>query len=195
LSGFNIDAISGANAIDGISQATPLEAIKKLRELPDIDFLDLQEAFAPLLLGNVGGTIGETSALALLAGGIYLIYKRVINPFAPSIYIGGVFLLYWIFGDGDSFFSGSALTLPILQVLSGGIFLGAFFMITDMVTTPITVKGQAIFAAGCAIITFIIREFGGYPEGCSYSILLMNLLTPLIDRYVKPKVYGTGGTK
>lgn len=195
LSGMNLDAVLGANAIDGISQATPLVAIKKLQELQDFDLLDLQEAFAPLFLGNVGGTIGETSALALLVGGIYLIYKRVINPLVPFIYIFGVFLLYWIFGGDYSHFSGSAFTVPMFQILSGGIFLGAFFMITDMTTTPITLKGQAIFAAGCAIITFLIRKFGGYPEGCSYSILLMNLLTPLIDRYVKPKVYGTGGAK
>jgi electron transport complex protein RnfD len=201
LSGIDLNSISSATAssagaIDGISQATPLVAIKELQKIPDFDLLDVQEAFIPLLLGNVGGTIGETSALALLLGGIYLIYKRIINPMVPLIYIGGVFLLYWIFrGEDVSFFSGAALTVPAFQVLSGGIFLGAFFMLTDMTTTPITKKGQAIFAAGCAIITFLIRKFGGYPEGCSYSILLMNLLTPLIDRYVKPKVYGTGGVK
>ena len=192
LSGMDLSAISGAKALDGISAATPLEAVVRLQGLPNFELLDLQSAFAPLFFGNVGGTIGETSAFALLIGGIYLIYKRIINPMVPLIYIGGIFLLYWIFGGTDvAFFSGAALTIPTFQILSGGIFLAAFFMLTDMTTTPITAKGQAIFAAGCAFITYIIRKYGGYPEGASYAILLMNLLTPIIDRYVKPRVYGT----
>jgi len=199
LSGIDISAISGATAVvDAVSAATPLEAVKLLQKLPNFDVLDLQSAFGPLFWGNVGGTIGETSVFALLIGGIYLIYKQIINPMVPLIYIGGVFLLYWVFGGVGFSFTADALTIPTFQILSGGIFLGAFFMLTDMTTTPITAKGQAIFAAGCAVLTFIIRKYGGYPEGCSYSILLMNLLTPLIDRYVKPRVYGTGkkgGTK
>ncbi|MDR0303504.1 MAG: RnfABCDGE type electron transport complex subunit D [Chitinispirillales bacterium] len=193
LSGINIDAISGASAIDGISTATPLVAIKIIQAVKTIELTDLQDSFYSLFIGNIGGTIGETSVLALLLGGIYLIYRGIINPVVPALYIGGVFLLYLIFGQTDvSFFSGTAFTVAMFQILSGGLFLGAFFMATDMTTTPITAKGQAIFAAGCAIITFIIREFGGYPEGCSYSILLMNLFTPLIDKCVKPRVYGTG---
>lgn len=199
LSGMHLSAISGATKLEGISAATPLDAVSRLQGLANFELLDLQAAFGPLFFGNVGGTIGETSALALLIGGIYLIYKQIINPIVPLIYIGGIFLLYWVFGGADAaFFSGAALTIPTFQILSGGIFLGAFFMLTDMTTTPITAKGQVIFAAGCAVLTFIIRKYGGYPEGCSYSILLMNLTTPLIDRYVKPRVYGTskkGGVK
>jgi len=194
LSGININALSGASVIDGISSATPLVALKNIQAIKAIELTDLQESFYYLFTGNIGGTIGETSTLALLLGGIYLIYRGIINPAVPVIYIGGMFFLYWLFGQSDvSLFSGTALTVAMFQILSGGLFLGAFFMATDMTTTPITAKGQAIFAAGCAIITFIIREFGGYPEGCSYSILLMNLATPLIDRYVKPRVFGTGG--
>ena len=186
LSGINFDM----SAVDGMSSATPLEAFARLQGV-SFELLDLQSAFMPLFLGNVGGTIGETSALALLIGGIYLIFKKIINPMVPLIYIGGVFLLYWIFGNsGASFFSGEGLTIPTFQILSGGIFLAAFFMITDMTTTPITAKGQAIFAAGCALITYLIRRYGGYPEGASYAILLMNLGTPLIDKYVRPRVYG-----
>ena len=199
LSGMNLSAFSQEAALDGITAATPLEAVSRLQEFAAFELLDFQAAFLPLFWGNVGGTIGETSAFALLIGGIYLIYKRIINPMVPLIYIGGIFLLYWFFGGVDaSFFSGAALTIPTFQILSGGIFLGAFFMLTDMTTTPITAKGQAIFAGGCAFLTFIIRKYGGYPEGCSYAILLMNLATPLIDRYVKPRVYGTekkGGAK
>jgi len=196
LSGINIDAVSGASAIDGISAATPLVAVQKLQALDSFQLIDLQNSFATLFLGNVGGTIGETSTFALLLGGIYLIFRKIIHPVVPSVYIGGVFVLYWLFGGINvSIFSGEAFMIPTFQILSGGLFLGAFFMATDMTTTPITPKGQAVFAAGCATITFLIRKFGGYPEGCSYSILLMNLLTPLIDRYVKPRVYGTGGKR
>jgi electron transport complex protein RnfD len=196
LSGINIDAVSGASTIDGISAATPLAAVKELQALDSFQLIDLQNSFTALFLGNVGGTIGETSALALLLGGIYLIIKRVILPIIPIIYIGGLFILYWLFsGTNVPIFSGEAFVIPTFQILSGGLFLGAFFMATDMTTTPITPKGQAVFAAGCVAITFIIRKFGGYPEGCSYSILLMNLLTPLIDKYVKPRVYGTGGKR
>jgi electron transport complex protein RnfD len=186
LSGINVN-------IDVVSEATPLAALKELQKLPDFEPLDLHDSFSSLFFGNIGGTIGEISALALLVGGIYLTYKGVINLRVPLIYIGTVFLLYWIFTDSNtSFFSGAALTVPTFQILSGGLFLGAFFMATDMTTTPITMGGQAIFALGCAILTFLIRKFGGYPEGCSYAIMLMNLLTPLIDRYVKPRIYGTG---
>ena len=195
LPGINIAAMPTIAAIDGISEATPLAALKILQDI-NIDVSFLQEAFIPLFWGNVGGTIGETSAFALLLGGLYLIIRRVINPFVPLVYIGGVFLLFGVFpSDGGNIFDLSALTIPTFHILSGGIFLAAFFMITDMTTTPITVKGQVIFAGGCALITFLIRKFGGYPEGASYAILLMNLLTPLIDRYVKPRVYGTGCKK
>ena len=124
-----------------------------------------------LLLGNTGGCIGETSALALLIGGIYLMVKKVITPTTPLAFIGTVALLTLISGGNVPY-----------QIMSGGLFLGAFFMATDYATTPVTEKGKIVFGIGCGIITFVIRKFGSYPEGVSFSILLMNILTPYIDR-------------
>ena len=132
-----------------------------------------------LFLGNTGGCIGETSALALLIGGLYLIFKKVITPAAPFSFIGTVALLTLISG-GDVMY----------QILSGGLFLGAFFMATDYATSPVTNKGRVIFGIGCGIITFVIRKFGGYPEGVSFSILLMNILTPYIDMFTKTTPLG-----
>lgn len=184
-------------AVDAISQATPLAALGSIVEKAHFPVLELQDAFANLFWGNVGGVIGETSVFALLLGGGYLLWRRVIGFGIPLTYIGVTFLLFWIFNgiEGASLLSSAALTIPFYHILSGGLILGAFFMATDMVTCPITLKGQIIFAIGCGVFTFIIRRFGGYPEGVSYSILLMNLLTPLIDRYVRPTVYGTKGGK
>ena len=183
--------------VDAITQATPLASLATILEngaSSDI-VMQLQNAFQPLFLGNIGGTIGETSAAAIILGGIYMLWRRVIDFTIPLTYIGVTFLLFWIFNgiEGASLLSSAALTIPFYHILSGGLMLGAFFMATDMVTSPITPPGQFIFAAGAGVLTFVIRKFGGYPEGVSYSILLMNLLTPLIDRYIRPKVYGTGG--
>lgn len=133
-----------------------------------------------LFLGNTGGCIGETSALALLIGGLFLIFTGIISPAAPVAFIGSVAALTWITG-GDVMY----------QILSGGLFLGAFFMATDYATTPVTNKGKIVFGLGCGIITFIIRNYGGYPEGVSFSILLMNILTPYIDMFTKTKPLGS----
>ena len=122
----------------------------------------------------------------MLIGAVYLIYKRYIGLRIPVSYIGTVALLSWIFGGTEGLFSGD----PLFHILSGGLILGAFFMATDMVTTPITFKGRLIFGFGCGLITVIIRLWGGYPEGVSYSILLMNLTTPLLNKYTKPKIFG-----
>lgn len=183
---------TGAGGVDGITEATPLAAIKMAME-NGVDVQNFQTAFQPLFMGNVGGCLGETSVLAILIGAVYLLYRRVIGFTIPVIYISTVFLLFLLFNgvSGASPLSSDAFTIATFQILSGGLFFGAVFMATDMVTTPITIKGQAIFALGAGVLTFIIRKFGGYPEGVSYSILLMNLLTPLIDRYIKPRVYGT----
>ena len=140
-------------------------------------------------IGNVGGCIGEVSALLLLAGGIFLIAKKIITWHIPTVFLGSFALLSWIFGGcprGLGLFHGEIL----LPLLSGGLFLGAFFMATDWVTTPTTVKGQVIFAVGCGFFTFLIRYFGSLPEGVSLAILLMNILSPTIERYVKPKKFG-----
>jgi electron transport complex protein RnfD len=136
-------------------------------------------SYIDLFLGNVGGCIGETSALALLIGGIFLIVMRVITPTTPVAFIGTVALLTFVTG-GD----------VLYQILSGGLMLGAFFMATDYSTTPITEKGRLVFGIGCGIITFVIRNYGGYPEGVSFSILLMNVLTPYIDRLTMTKPIG-----
>lgn len=136
-----------------------------------------------LFIGNVGGCIGETSALALLIGGIYLIYKGVISPRVPVSYIGTVAVLALLFGGLDPY-------MMIYHVFAGGLFLGAIFMATDYSTTPMTAKGQIIMGIGAGVLTSVIRFFGGYPEGVSYSILLMNIATPLIDRYTMPRKFG-----
>lgn len=161
---------------DVVSSATPLAILKEGgAELPS--YLDL-------FLGNTGGCIGEVSALAILIGAAYLIARRIINYKIPLVYILTVFVF--------SYFAGKD---GLYQILSGGLMLGAFFMATDYVTTPYTKLGQIIFAFGCGILTFIIRNWGGYPEGVSYSILLMNVMTPLIDRYTVPKTFGEKGEK
>ncbi len=136
-------------------------------------------SYKDLFLGNVGGCIGETCALALLIGGVYLIIRGIISPVTPIAFIGTVALLDLVSGND-----------VIYNMLAGGLFLGAFFMATDYVTTPITNKGKLIFGIGCGLITFLIRQFGSYPEGVSFSILLMNIVTPYIDRFTMTKPFG-----
>lgn len=167
-----------APGADAVSTATPLAILKGAeaagQPLPGI--LDL-------FIGNIGGCIGETSALALILGGAYLIYRGVISYRIPVVYIGTVAVLSFLFGGFDA-------TAMIYHVFAGGLFLGAIFMATDYSTSPMTAKGQIIFAVGCGLLTALIRFYGGYPEGVSYSILLMNLATPLIDRYTMPRKFG-----
>lgn len=136
-------------------------------------------SYKDLFLGNIGGCIGETCSLAILLGGIYLIIRKIISPVTPIAFIGTVALLDLIAGND-----------VIYNVLAGGLLLGAFFMATDYVTTPITSKGKLIFGIGCGLITFIIRQFGSYPEGISFAILLMNIVTPYIDRFTMAKPFG-----
>ncbi|MCM0649913.1 RnfABCDGE type electron transport complex subunit D [Clostridium swellfunianum] len=165
--------------VDGVSAATALGVLKEgTGALP---------APIDLFLGNIGGCIGETSVLALILGGAYLIYKRVISWHIPVVYIGTVYVLTFILGR-HGFMSGNAL----YELMAGGLMLGAFFMATDYTTSPITRKGQIIFAIGCGIMTSVIRIYGGYPEGVSYSILFMNLFVPLIDKYTRPRAFGGG---
>lgn len=199
-SGLSTRALSNLSEhVDGITGATPLPALTSivdainndaLRQEISFQILDLQSALPDLFFGRVGGCIGETSALALLIGAVFLWYKRIIGIRLPLIYIGTVFVLSWMFNGSGSLFSTEALIIPTYQILAGGLMLGALYMATDMVTSPVTPKGRAIFALGCGVLTFLIRRFGGYPEGVSYSILLMNLTVPLIDRYARPKLYG-----
>ena len=135
--------------------------------------------YRDLFLGNTGGSIGETSALLILIGGILLLALRIINWRIPVAYIGTVAILSLAFGQD-----------VLVQILAGGLMLGAFFMATDYVTSPITGRGRIIFGIGAGILTVIVRRFGGLPEGVCYSILFMNAVTPLIDRYVKVRPYG-----
>ncbi len=130
-----------------------------------------------MFLGLHGGAVGETCVLALIIGGVYLVWRRVIKWQVPAAFVATVFVLYLVF-TGD-------VTLALYEILAGGLFLGAVFMATDYVTTPITVSGKVVFAVGCGIITFIIRHFCAYPEGVSISILAMNILTPFIESFTK----------
>ena len=153
--------------IDAVTTATPLAMDSGL------------PSYLDMFLGIRGGCIGETCIAALLLGGLYLIAVRVINPLVPAAFIGTVALCTFVSG-GD----------VLMEIMSGGLFLGAFFMATDYVTTPITTAGRVIFAIGCGLITVVIRNFANIPEGVSFSILIMNILTPLIDRNVKPRPFG-----
>ena len=140
-----------------------------------------------LFFGTTGGCIGETCALALLIGGVFLVAIRVISPVTPISFIGTVFVL--------SIFTTGSLEGAVAAILSGGLMLGAIFMATDYATTPITTKGRIIFGIGCGLVTVLIRTFGSMPEGVSYSILLMNILSPLIDRFTVPKAFGAAKEK
>ena len=172
----NTTTMSGADVVTG---ATPLSVdFMHSGLLPDVDLI---QAF----VGQVGGCIGEISALALLAGGLYLIARGVIRARIPVAYIATVAVLTFIFPMGND-----RLTWMAYQLFTGGLFLGAFFMATDYVTSPVTKKGEIIYGIGCGLLTVFIRYFGGYPEGVSYSILIMNCCVWLIDKVGKPNRYG-----
>ena len=173
-------------AVDAVSSATPLNILKQQGyDQLVATFGGTTELYKAMLFGTRNGSLGETSTILLLLGGIYLLYKGYINWHVPVFMIGTVGLLTWIFGPAG-LFTGD----PIFHMMAGGLIIGAFFMATDMVTIPITIKGQIIFAVGAGALTVLIRLLGGYPEGVCYSILLMNSVTPLIDRLVKPKIFG-----
>ncbi len=177
--------------VDGVTGATPLALFKEQGVSELITFFGSKpEMYKSLIIGNIGGCIGETSALLLTIGGLFLLYKKVITWHTPVAYFVALALFGWIFA-GEGLFQGD----PVFYLCAGGVFLGAWFMATDMVTTPLTRKGQLIFGFGCGFITFLIRKFGGFPEGVSYSILLMNALTPVIDRYVTGRKFGDTKTK
>ena len=167
---------------DVVTSATPLGILKEQGFSKAIE----SSGYWNLFIGNVGGCIGETSALLLLIGFAYLVIRKRVTLTIPSTYIGTVFLVASVMYLINPERFGS----PLFHILSGGLFLGALFMATDMVTSPMTLKGQAIFGVGCGVITMVIRLFAGYPEGVSLSILIMNGLVPLIDRATKPRVFG-----
>ena len=154
---------------DAVSGATPMGQIAA-GETPNL---------LNMFLGTTGGSLGETSALALLIGGIYLVYRKVINPIIPVAFIGTVFVFTAVLGVN-----------PLAQILGGGLFLGAIFMATDYSTSPVTNMGKLIFGIGCGLITVLIRVYGSYPEGVSFAILLMNILVPYIDKATRLKALG-----
>lgn len=185
LAAFPAAMTRWTSPFDAVTSATPLALLPRpigglteaAGQLPS--YLDL-------LLGRVGGSLGETSALLLLLGAAYLLYKQIIDWRIPLGFLGTLALLTWAFGGQNGLFSGD----PLYHLLAGGAVLGAFFMATDYVTGPITPRGRWIFAVGCGVITALVRLYGGYPEGVSYSILLMNLAAPMIDRFVVPEPFG-----
>lgn len=164
---------------DAVTAATPLGVLaeKGVATLPT--YLDL-------FLGKVGGCIGETSAIAIIIGGLYMLYKKIITWHIPVFYLGSLAVTSGIFWLVDP----TKYADPLFHILAGGAMLGAWFMATDMVTSPMTVKGQIIFALFGGLLCGLIRIFGSYPEGCSYSILIMNAFVPLIDKLCKPKRFG-----
>lgn len=157
--------------IDAMTSATPLVA--GAEELPTL---------LEMFLGNRPGCVGETCALALLIGGVYLMVRKIISPVTPVAFVGTVAVL--------TFMTSGSVDATLYSVLSGGLLLGALFMATDYSTTPLTFLGKLIFGVGCGLLTFVIREYASIPEGVSYSILLMNILTPYIDKITMPRPLG-----
>lgn len=178
-----------------MTQFVPPHRVATLKSVKDVSMLTgatplmdpKSYSTMDLFLGNIPGCLGEVSSLAILIGACYLLVRKVIHIRIPLTYILTSVVLIGIFGEG---FQNSLTT-----VLSGGMLLGAFFMATDYTTTPVTIKGQYVFAIGAGILTAVIRVFGGYPEGVSYSILLMNLVVPIIEAYTKPKTFGKSKAK
>ena len=165
--------------VDGVSAATPLHHMV-MPALPE-------ESLMQMFLGNCPGSIGELSALALLAGGVYLVCRKVISPRIPVAYLGSVAVLTLVFSK-----TGEPVVWMLYSLLSGGLMLGAIFMATDYATSPATAMGQIYFGIGCGVLTVLFRYFGLYPEGVTYAILLMNVLVWVLDRYTAPRRFGTG---
>ena len=162
---------------DAVTAATPMSAMHQ-GALPEESILDM-------FLGNIGGCIGETSALLLIVGFIYLLYRKVITARIPLAYIGTVAILAFLFPQGNDRIAWMAA-----QVFGGGLMLGAIFMATDSVTSPLTKLGQIVYGIGCGVITILIRYFGGYSEGVTYAILCMNACAVLLDKIGRPVKFG-----
>lgn len=163
--------------VDGITAATPLGQFK---------FEAISSEYVDMLIGNTGGSLGETSALAVMAGGIYLLVRKYADWRIPVSFMSTVFVLAGVFW----LIAPDTYPDPVFHLLGGGLMLGAFFMATDMVSSPVTARGSLIFGIGAGFLLVIIRLFGGLPEGVMYAILLMNAFTPLINRYTRPEIFG-----
>ncbi|MBQ6839303.1 MAG: RnfABCDGE type electron transport complex subunit D [Oscillospiraceae bacterium] len=163
---------------DAVTGATPLAQMGQ-GVMPEASLTDM-------FLGNIGGCIGETSGMLLLIGLVYLLARKIISLRIPVAFVGTVAILTFLFPLGGN----ERLTWMAAQVLSGGLMLGAIFMATDYVTSPVTKLGQVVYGIGCGVLTVVIRYFGGYPEGVSYAILIMNCCVVLLDRIGRPKKFG-----
>lgn len=178
--------------VDAVSSPTPLELLKSSNYTitQATNFIPNSSDFMNAFIGNIGGSIGETSAVLLIIGGLFLLARKVINWRIPFTFIATVAILSFILGRNGSFYA-----LPIYELITGGLLLGAIFMATDYSSSPVTETGQIIMGIGCGFLTIIIRSFGNYPEGVSFAILLMNLVVPLLDKYTKPRVFGVKEAK
>ena len=172
--------------VDAVTAATPLAMMKA----GEFEALTAQYSLSDMFIGFIGGSAGEVSAMMLLIGGLYLIFRKVISWQTPVSYILTVAVLTFLIPQGND-----ALTYMLYNVFGGGLMLGAFFMATDYVTSPVTKKGQLIYGFGCGLLTVFIRYFGSYPEGVCYSILIMNCVVWIIDKYTKPTRFGVDKKK
>ncbi len=175
--------VSNLFSMDAVTTATPIAILNS-----GSVFIPTSGDLISALMGNVSGSIGETSALAIIVGGAYLLIRGIITWRIPATFIGSFLIMAFFNRDMNLVTAGYELVL-------GSVLLGAFFMATDYTTSPMTSKGQIIFGIGCGILTYTIRTWGAFPEGLTYAILLMNLCVPLLDRYFKPTVYGTSKPK
>ncbi len=178
--------------LSAVTTATPLTAWVE-GTAAETQALFSFESITNLIIGRTGGCIGETSVLLLLIGAGFLFIRKYITWHIPLTFLFMLGVFSWVMRSPsqDAFFTGNAF----FHLFSGGAVLGAFFMATDMVTSPITPRGKAVFGAGCGFLTAVIRYYAGYPEGVSFAILLMNSAVPIIDRHTKPRIYGTGRKK
>lgn len=180
--------VNSRSGIDAVTSATPLSIIKEgiSNGTPISEITQKLPSTVDMLFGNIGGSLGEISALLLIIGGLYMLFTKVITWHIPVSIIATVALvaaIFWLVNP-------VVYINPVYHVLTGGLMLGAIFMATDMVTSPMNPKGQIIYGVGIGLITISIRMFGAYPEGISFAILIMNAVTPLINTYVKPKRFG-----
>ncbi len=176
--------------LDAVTAATPLGLVKEAGAGGLSAVADQLPSYGSLFLGNIGGCIGEASALAVVLGGLYLVWKGFVPWVVPLLYLAGLGLVTGIAWAIDP---GTYID-PLYHILAGGAMLGAWFMVTDMTTSPMSLTGRMVFAASAGLLAGIIRLFGGYPEGVSYSILIMNALVPVFDRHFKPRKFGYGAS-
>lgn len=169
------DPIGSLGTVDATSTATPLAQMAEATAAGTVAEIDA----VPLLFGMRGGSLGETCVIALVLGGLYLVIRRIISPMIPVVYVGTVFVMTWLLGAD-----------PVTHILSGGLMLGAIFMATDYATCPINRSGKLVYAIGCGLLTVLIRLYGSLPDGVSFAIVIMNILTPLIERTVRPRPFG-----